>query len=574
MDENVEKEQTNIKNVVDKDDILKDSIEYKNIDEFELGSQSLIAPLESRLVVNPFRLNTHVFPWKLNLIAVSFNRKYLFVGEGSALNVYNLENRTFQPIRHLDLHNNQMSINQVKSGNLDGEEVVITVDEGGYIRVYFVNNLEKEPLHFFNSGISTWGIAMSSRKPLIAVSANNYKIVIWNVSDSSPHSTRIILPTHKNNIPSIDFSPCGNFLVSISIDKYVRIWDVESQSLISMVLLSQWGWGCKWLDLTSTDISSERINTSPNIDKNWKGLTHQEELDLVNNALQNQENEDDQNDNDNDQVEVQDDQQMELEEEDNENQVDNNNNDNNDKNEKKEDSVEDEDEEIAYNKSIIAKHQEMINKILGLQTTKFRLINTGKQIHPMPSHIVFSTFQNLYLSNCNLQNLQIITNPTPSSVPVAQTQIDRISFLEVIPELSLVIAASQGPARQIVLFRIIKDRDSTISSTPTNNNNNTNTSPLTNYSLKNESALLPVSGPSIIVGMTLVKNYDNSPSNFSVNLYVLYINGLFTIYQIKRSSHNNPQLNEFQRSFNSNSELFGLDICHLSFGPNQRVDPQ
>jgi len=506
-----------------------------------------------------------------------------------------------------------MTINQIRLGILAGEEVLITVDEGGYVRLIFVNDLDREFLRFYNAGISTWGIAMCPSKPLFAVSSNDFKINIWNLENENPHATRRQLLDHKHNIPCIDFSPCGKFLVSVSIDKYVRVWDVETHTMLSSVILSQWGWGCRWVDLSpNLDQISESFKKDSTNSIQWKGLTREDELEEVEEANNEQDDSDSELDVDDDDEEVdeaddhnnfvnqnqenvyiQDDDDddeyednVEIEWENNnsnniinnnnnnnnnninnnnnnENQIEigseNNDNNNNDKESEKvnqvdndQDEDEDEDdEEIAYNKSIIERHRAIIERVLNLEGTRFKLINDGIPIEKkknltMPSNLVFSTYQNLYFSPQMLDDLHITQNAIPTTFPIVQTQIDRIALLEVVPELSLVIAASQGPARCVSLYRIKK--------VP-------NSGPDDKYNLVLDQVLdPPEGGPGLIVGLSIVKNFSPIPSKFSVSLYILYINGTFISYNIDRIA-----INEFNNLSQSEMPtpkkmIFGLDI--------------
>ncbi|KAF2075198.1 hypothetical protein CYY_003503 [Polysphondylium violaceum] len=524
--------------------------------------------------------NLHILPWKLNLMEVSLNNRLLFIGESHRLAVFDLDD-IITPIYTVDLQNNGMTINQIRLGVLGGEEVLITVDEGGYIRILFVNDLDREYLRFYNAGISTWGIAMCPSKPLFAVSSNDFKINIWNLENEDPHASRRQLLEHKHNIPCIDFSPCGNFLVSVSIDKYVRVWDVETHTMLSSVVLSQWAWGCRFVDLTPNldQIGESYLKKDNTHTIQWKGLSREDEfeeveeannvqidndqdddsdseLDLDDNDLDDHDNnggdqamldenhhyinDDDDDDDDEDLDEYQDHNDAQKEGLDPQQQkIDSDNSDTNN---------DDDDEEIEYNKSIIERHRAMIEKVLNLEGTRFKLINDGltaekKKNLTLPSNLVFSTYQNLYFSPQMMEDLNIVHNAIPTTFPIVQTQIDRIALLEVVPELSLVIAASQGPARCVSLYRIKR--------LPNTNK----------YNLVLDQVLEPPEGgPGLIIGLSVVKNYSPIPSKFSVSLYILYINGTFISYNIERLSLD--ELNHLPPSEipNSKKMIFGLDI--------------
>ncbi|EFA79094.1 gamma tubulin [Heterostelium album PN500] len=519
----------------------------------------------------------NILPWKLNLLAVSNREKKIFIAESQNIGVYDLDNPTTL-IETLHLDNNN-----IKIGITCGQEILVTVDDEGYIRVIFVDDLTRLPLRFFN-GSSTWGITICQSKPMIAVSSNNFKITVWDLSlGEEAHYYRKTLQGHRHNIPCVDFSSCGNYLVSISIDKLVRIWDVNSQQTITMLKLSQWGWGCRWIELDSLDTDtryavSEEDQLAFHRD-NWRGITReqeqqevqeaaaevqpqvplppmndaqQEEVEEVEQPIEQEQPQEETNVNLGDESQVEDEEEAEGEE-------------GND--------MDYDDIDIQY---ILEKNKKLMEEVLAQnQQVRFNLINSlvdsNKSQRP-PSHLVFSCFHNLYFSSSSLEEAITITNPSPTLFPIAQSQIERVSMLEVIPELSICIAASQGPARQIALFKIKKiDRNSTINinklknnnNNSKNNNNNNNNSKENNnnndndddldeekeeedgdckemrlgYTMEFEQIITSDDGPSIIVGMSIARNHSNNPSLFSVSLYVLYINGVFCKYTIQRKDN-------------------------------------
>ncbi|KAN0009008.1 hypothetical protein ACTFIU_008898 [Dictyostelium citrinum] len=639
---------------------------------------STLIPLKSE-DLQSIRINTiHILAWKLNLMAVSYNSKYIFTAESDVINVRNIDNPNII-IRTFAMDTMEMTINQIRLGILDGEEVLVSVDEGGFVRIIFVNDFDREVIRLYNHGVSTWGIALCPSKPLIAVSANSHKITIWNLDDENPQQTKFILPKHKHNIPSVDFSPCGNYLVSVSIDKNIRIWDVNKRQLLRIQTLAQWCWACRWIDLTTKEDqlyqyynnssrnnsdNSSGINCNSNnnsggntiIYKSWRGLTRHEEQQLVEN---NQEIEPMPEEEEEEEIE------QEGEEEVNNNQVDDvdevfQENDDIEENQEilqqqqdttheqqqqdttqqqqqQQDTTQqnadfldddDDDDELMIQNGVFTNEddiifdgglppiQQQLNQEIDdgeeeqednqnednqgtiaeattttTTTTTNTTVNSIKKledainqqrmennrinskvpidINKLPSNVVFSTYQNLYLSDVDLDLLLTMNNAIPTSFPIIQTQIDRIAFLEVVPELSLVIAASQGPARLVSLYRIVKQ-------TPLNNNNNNNNNndnnnnnliePEINMFL--ESVLSPPSGgPGLIVGLSVVKNYvQNNPLAFSINLYVMYINGIFINFHIKRSTTQNKPTHQNSTFFDplNKSNIFGLDIT--SFG--------
>jgi WD40 repeat protein len=109
---------------------------------------------------------------------------------------------------------------------------------------------ESEPHNSFNPSISnndsTWGIAIHAEQRLIAVCANSFEITVFNMSvhplmkQDNPKEFKSILGSdsqcrlagHEHNIPNIDFSECGRYIVSCSVDRQCRVWDLQKRKSI------------------------------------------------------------------------------------------------------------------------------------------------------------------------------------------------------------------------------------------------------------------------------------------------------------------------------------------------------
>ncbi|CAJ0832821.1 20711_t:CDS:10 [Entrophospora sp. SA101] len=184
-------------------------------------------------------------------------------------------------------------INAIKVGKIGYEEVLVSVNEPGDIVVWYTSNLDRRPLHFSHN-TSTWGIALNGPKRLLAVSANSHEITIFDLKggnsiysdennddqieknhddsddslDGSQQSrgrrvkmryattttelsslqnkfgndeAKYILKGHNHNIPNISFSNCGRFLVSCSLDRTCRVWNVKTGEVISTRKVSSHG---------------------------------------------------------------------------------------------------------------------------------------------------------------------------------------------------------------------------------------------------------------------------------------------------------------------------------------------
>ncbi|KAI8355072.1 WD40-repeat-containing domain protein [Choanephora cucurbitarum] len=197
--------------------------------------------------------------WRMNLCAVSqVHPCTFFVAINYRLQVYELDTIISpfkEPIKTLvspnataDLGNieSPFVINAIKLGHLLGQEVVVTVAGNGEICIWKTNDLNAPPLVLNNHQESTWGIALHDQQGLLAVSANNFLITVYNMAEIDPvffnvstsscwlgSQPSIQLEGHTNNIPCIDFNQSGRYLASGSIDTSCRVWDLKHQREIT-----------------------------------------------------------------------------------------------------------------------------------------------------------------------------------------------------------------------------------------------------------------------------------------------------------------------------------------------------
>ncbi|KAG2179149.1 hypothetical protein INT43_001999, partial [Umbelopsis isabellina] len=156
-------------------------------------------------------------------------------------------------------------INAIKVGFLNDVEVLVSVAENGQVCVWRTSNLDDTPIVLKNEA-STWGIAIHSKQRLIAVSANNFNVTVFNMAAFPPDQresdqefksllksdSQCQLVGHEHNVPNIDFSGCGRFIVSCSIDKQCRIWDIKKQKTICQRKFVFLGRGTEsWLGMDS-----------------------------------------------------------------------------------------------------------------------------------------------------------------------------------------------------------------------------------------------------------------------------------------------------------------------------------
>ena len=149
--------------------------------------------------------------------------------------------------------------NHIRSGWISKcQESLVAVGEYGAIFVWDLGDLEADPILLDSlDSNSTWGIAMSANNFLLATSSNSHAVTIFhfpsrrvifseyvhdgdNGNDANDGKT-----VHSHNIPSLDFSPCGRWLASCSIDGSAALWSIKSESVVKMTpppSLNEWGW--------------------------------------------------------------------------------------------------------------------------------------------------------------------------------------------------------------------------------------------------------------------------------------------------------------------------------------------
>lgn len=110
-----------------------------------------------------------------------------------------------------------------------GKEFIVTVDDGGYVRMLFLEDLFKDPIKFHNYYASsddntTWSVTGSSvNPPRVAVGSNAHKVTVFDLSTGQKTG----IDAHGHNVPCVSFSPCGRFIASTSIDKSIKVWEQD-----------------------------------------------------------------------------------------------------------------------------------------------------------------------------------------------------------------------------------------------------------------------------------------------------------------------------------------------------------
>lgn len=149
-------------------------------------------------------------------------------------------------------------------GEIGNEEVLVTADDSGHISVHFPHNPSRPALNM-KLPLSAWGIDTHSSRRLLVVSCNAHIVTIYHLGmgieewqwtttcgttlaapievcsqaedeDASRRLTAAVraaegsFPSltmfgHKNNIPCVAFDRTGNYVVSGSLDRTMKMWE-------------------------------------------------------------------------------------------------------------------------------------------------------------------------------------------------------------------------------------------------------------------------------------------------------------------------------------------------------------
>lgn len=223
---------------------------------------------------------TRVSLWKLNLVESSPKGDLIFIAEGEKIYCFEsanicTPNGKKEPFHILELERAGHDINFVKCGTCCGLEILASVDDGNGINIFYIDHIRavlhnqklKEQAknssgHFINEekwkrifilgDESTWGISICRDQPLICVSSNAHTVNIFNLDSVNLYKDKITVTGHQHNIPSIDITPCGKYLLTISIDSTARIWylnhdDKTATEIGKKNIGNSWGWYCSWV---------------------------------------------------------------------------------------------------------------------------------------------------------------------------------------------------------------------------------------------------------------------------------------------------------------------------------------
>lgn len=157
--------------------------------------------------------------------------------------------------------------------------MLVGVNDAGEVIINFISS-SKHALVLDNH-MSTWGIAIH-RRGMVAVSSNEWVIRIYDLMAEN----NLVFKGHKHNIPDVDFSADGDFIVSCSIDGSCRIWNVNTGDLIASDIISdQWHWTVQFVRIQ--DVQAIR-DLEKFLKKGVNSLLENQEEDLDSNDSSNE----------------------------------------------------------------------------------------------------------------------------------------------------------------------------------------------------------------------------------------------------------------------------------------------
>jgi len=154
-------------------------------------------------------------------------------------------------IKLLETVETEENINQIKVCCFKDNDYLACLGNDAKITIFSVSKLTTKGIIILDNTYQecddngTWSIDYCKSKEIIAVGSNSNRISMWYLKDiqtylknkisneNEPEPKRHCIIAHDHNIPFISFSPCGEFIASISIDDTCRIHHVDTKKLVS-----------------------------------------------------------------------------------------------------------------------------------------------------------------------------------------------------------------------------------------------------------------------------------------------------------------------------------------------------
>ena len=227
---------------------------------------------DRRIAESSFSSYDRPAQWRMNLVASS--TKFLFFAIESKIYVKEITplglrdtpmvlfaDSTEPAPRTDDGHDESQLINALRTGTLDGKEILVAVDTHGQVKVWECESLECILTKYVQK--SAWSIAFieekevkdkedgkSSIRGTLAVGSNSHKICLISLRD--PKKNVEILEGHEHNIPTLDAHE--DYLVSGSIDSSFVIR--KGEQLLERHDMGAWCWSCRIIPRKEVEFES------------------------------------------------------------------------------------------------------------------------------------------------------------------------------------------------------------------------------------------------------------------------------------------------------------------------------
>ena len=229
------------------------------------GSASLLADDSHHslrlIALSEINVQETLQEWRNNLFAVSSQQK-LFVAVADEIYVYTytLREITFetrltnrgrckrsrQPRPESDSFHSA-AINRIKVGRIGNDEALVTVDGLGRVFVRFISSLHSKPL-LFDVKSSAWGIAVSPRHRLLAISCNSATVYVFDLEKGINEVGALRRYRLQDNIPDIAFSSDGTELIACDISHGIRIFFLDHDLEYKAPMAPESCWSAAILD--------------------------------------------------------------------------------------------------------------------------------------------------------------------------------------------------------------------------------------------------------------------------------------------------------------------------------------
>lgn len=96
--------------------------------------------------------------WKTNLFVVSEKHRLVIFAIQSKLHVYELDPLNLEVrglLKVISLQNQDSLINNIRLVNCASSDFIVTVDDAAYVRMFFLDDLDREPIRFTNISPNT-----------------------------------------------------------------------------------------------------------------------------------------------------------------------------------------------------------------------------------------------------------------------------------------------------------------------------------------------------------------------------------------------------------------------------------